>query len=201
MAYLYVFRIAGTDWLKFGSTDCASPWKRARRGFWSNEHPEAVCKRLGYDDLELLAWSRGGTRQAEEAAQKELRAAKADGKGEFWPIERLEEIRAKMKAIAIGAGAPEEELPLVPKPAQPPEGTPRRLEMLGCCTGRPKRQCPHCPYEAEREHHMKQHLTESCPGLGKTNKVDCVHCGSRVNKRMLTPHFQTQKCKKARGEA
>ena len=143
--------------------------------------------------MELLAWSCGGTRQAEEAAQKELRAVKADGKGEFWPLERLEEIRAKMRAIA-------EDLPLAPKPAQPPEGRPRLLEMLSCCTGQPKLQCPHCPYETERAHHLTQHLTESCPGLGKTNKVECVHCGSRVNKRMLSQHSQTQKCKKARGE-
>ena len=150
-------------WVKFGSTDCSNPWKRARRGFWSNSHPPAVCRKLGYDDLELLAWSHGGTRQAEEAAQKELRAAKADGHGEFWPIERVDEIRAKMKAIAVGAGAPEDswELPPIPKPAQPPDGTQRLLEKLGCCTGQPKLQCPHCPYQAARQHHMNQHLAES----------------------------------------
>ena len=202
MSFTYLFRVTGTDWVKFGSTDCSNPWKRARRGFWSNSHPPAVCRKLGYDDLELLAWARGSTRQAEEAAQKELRAAKADGHGEFWPIERVEEIRAKMKAIAVGAGAPEDswELPPIPKPAQPPDGTPRLLEKLGCCTGQPKLQCPHCPYQAARQHHMDQHLAESCPGLGKTNKTECIHCGSRVNKRMLSQHQQTAKCKRARNE-
>ena len=47
--------------------------------------------------------------------------------------------------------------------------------------------------------HLTQHLSESCPGLGKTNKVECIHCLSRVNKRMLSQHMETKKCKKARG--
>ena len=204
MCYSYCFGIRGTDWLKFGSTDCASPWKRARKGFYTNKHPRALCKKLGYDDLDLLAWCKCPCKREEEQAQNKLRESLGldISDGEFYELTHLGTVKDAMKGLAIQAGADADDwcFPLIPKPIEPPEGRLRLLEMLSCCTGEASPQCPHCAFTCQRDHQLKRQLAESCPVLGATSNASCAHCGSKVNKRLMGQHFSSQKCKRARGE-
>ena len=96
---LYVFEVRGTAFLKVGFT-AGCPWARVRDGLWRVVHPKACCNLLGWDNLELLSLFSGDL--ADEAR---LQARISPECGEFWPQDRLDELRRALTDLSSALGA------------------------------------------------------------------------------------------------
>jgi hypothetical protein len=188
---LYVFEVAGTPYVKLGYTS-ACPWGRVRDGFWRLVHPAGCCGKLGWDNLRLLTMSPGSLQD-----EAYVKAQVPPERGEFWPREQLEALRAVMKALAVSTGGCNDEnweLPLPPKPESPAPG--RGVEKLECCGGS-LIPCFGCGKHFKLYVRLLTHKRESCPATAGA-KVACDRCGASVIKRHLKRHQdQNKRCRDA----
>ena len=151
-----------------------------RDGFWRLVHPKACCNRLGWDDLELL-----GLFPGDLADEARLQARVPPECGEFWPLERLPELRRSLTELAMEKGCAEEEaeLPLPPHPEAPLQG--RGEERFECCGGS-LLKCSGCGQHFKLWICLQTHKRESCPASAQP-KVDCASCGAKAIQRHLSP--------------
>ena len=189
---LYIFCVGHSDYLKVGYTG-GCPWARVREGLWKVVHPKACCTLLGWDNLELL-----GLFPGDLADEARLQARVPPECGEFWPQERLEELRRTLTDIAVEKGCTREEAEL-PLPARPEAPLPGRgEERFECCGGSPLK-CFGCGLQFKLWVRLQTHKRESCPASALP-KVDCATCGTKVIARHLKRHMQTARCKAARAD-
>ena len=189
---LYIFEVVGTGFVKMGHTG-GCPWRRISDGFWKLVHPTACCRRLGFDDLQLLHLSPGDL-EDEGRVQKLLPPAR----GEFWPVEQLPELRRCLMAVAIDkhrCSAENWQLPLPPRPAAPPVG--RGVEKHECCGG-VLLPCYGCTKLFKLWIRLQTHKQESCPASAGQRPA-CGFCGRRVISRLMKRHHQSLSCRAARG--
>ena len=189
---LYVFEVRGAAFVKVGFT-AGCPWARVRDGLWRVVHPKACCNLLGWDNLELLSLFPGDL--ADEAR---LQARIPPECGEFWPQERLDELRRALTDLAVEKGCTKEEaeLPLPPRPEAPLPG--RGEERFECCGGSPLK-CFGCGQHFKLWVRLQTHKRESCPASAQP-KVDCASCGAKVIQRHLKRHSERKRCQAARRE-
>ena len=190
---LYIFGVRGAAYVKVGYT-AACPWSRIQDGFWRNVHPKACCNRLGWDSLELL-----GLFPGDLADEARLQARIPPECGEFWPQERLPELRRALVELAVerhSCSEEEAELPLPPRPDVPLQG--RGEERFECCGGS-LLLCYGCGQHFKLWIRLQTHKRESCPASAQP-KVDCSSCGAKVIQRHLKRHQDTKRCQAARGE-
>jgi len=177
-AMLYVLRVRDAPWVKMGFTS-GSIWRRIATGLWSNVHPKACCKRLAWEDLELLALF-SGTVDDESALKLEL----PPECGEFWPLDQLEQLLAMMARLPA--------LPLPPRPEQPPN-VDRKPEKLECCGGA-SFTCSTCkPTKTFSRWNIFAKHRRSHMGV----KVTCSRCHAEVAKENLKRHHESKKCRDA----
>ena len=189
---LYVFEVRGAAFVKVGFT-AGCPWGRVRDGFWRVVHPKACCNRLGWDGLELL-----GLFPGDLADEARLQARVPPECGEFWPLERLPELRRALTELAMEKGCAEEEaeLPLPPRPEAPLQG--RGEERFECCGGS-LLKCFGCGQHFKLWIRLQTHKRESCPASAQP-KVDCASCGAKVIQRHLKRHSESKRCQAAHRE-
>ena len=186
---LYLFSIEGTDYVKAGYT-ARCPWQRVCDGFWRLVHPPAVCGKLGYENLRLLAMSPGDVED-----ELRLHAAIQPVVGEFWHRDDAEMIKLFFKANSIVEHACDNdtwELFLPDKPAVPPPG--RGIEKRLCCGGS-ELICYDCGRPFGLWIHLSTHLRESCPNrAGGGDREVCSRCHVRVIKRNMKRHHLSRAC-------
>ncbi len=73
-----------------------------RDGFWRVVHPKACCNQLGWDSLDLLSLV-----PRDLADEARLQGRIPLECGEFWPLERLPELRRALTELAVEKGCAE----------------------------------------------------------------------------------------------
>ena len=187
---LYIFGIRGAAFVKAGFT-AGCPWGRARDGFWRVVHPKACCNRLGWSDLELL-----GLYPGDLAVEARLHTLVPPECGEFWPLERLPDLRRALTDLAVenGCTEAEAELPMPQRPVEPMLG--RGEERFECCGGT-LLKCYGCGQHFKLWIRLQTHKRESCPASA-IPKVACTTCGAMVIQRHLKRHNESHRCSASR---
>ena len=116
---LYVFRVVDSQYIKFGWAERKNPYDRIINGFWTNDHPDELCGRLGAENLELIYLFEG-----DQKLERVIQSLFPPDRGEFWKEEDSDEMINMLKLIA-------KEIP-VPRRPIIRQGL---SEKLACCTG------------------------------------------------------------------
>ena len=160
---LYIFRIRGERWIKFGYT-ATSAWDRARRGFYTNAHPTELCNNL--HKLLLLA-----TYEGDLTLESHVKQHLPPDHCEFWKLHGLPDIMCFLNQIT-------KEI-LNPWTQIQPEPTP--TEKMPCCGGMGNKEL--------HVHHLglkELHVLGLLPG-----KAEEPHLTSNGDRTQVTLHLRS----------
>ena len=161
---LYLVRVLGRPWLKFGWTE-TSIWMRLALGLWGVKHPVGCCNSLDWGNLELIGLWEGG-RPEEVMVQNAVQVPVEHG--EFWEESSLPSLLAALSSL--------QQLPLPPRPSAPPD-VDRQVERLPCCGGHTF-ICTDCGEQFRRRNHWLQHQeTHDAPAF------TCPECGLQFRRK------------------
>lgn len=165
---LYVFELPH-GWLKFGVAERGA-WERFEAfGFWHMRHPEILCNKLAFDDVQLIAVFEGGLQ-----AEAQIKSVAKPCMSEFYAPERRDELMAACQILTP--------LPMPPRPCSLQE----RRCMRSCCLGLDAQ------FGNRRLHHIERSQKAG-------QKTPCEVCGKLVtviaDKRKR--HQKSKQCRSA----